>query len=240
MDDSVKVGKAGSQSLQQTFLGAALPPISHKLVKKIESGNFVKFGDLLAGNLSLSDDDSRQKSKHHRVSGITEWLQGFAVYVAVLSRKQPHCIPDLMGYQLIILEAYSEFRNECWLGYDRHFQKWEASHQETHWAAIEPTLWSLAFQGQARSNRCKHCFSLSHNSADCDLSPDPQPRQRCRRDGPPFDTNFKDISLTFNYFFVLSHHNYVMCTVFVTVKKNKKKTRPIIKIYPQTNMLPVE
>ena len=115
MDDLVKVGEARSQSLQQIFLGAALPPIPHKLVKKIKSGNFVKFEDFLAGNLSLSDNDSKQKSKHRRVSGITEWLQGFAVYVAVLSRKQPHRIPDLMRYQLIILEAYSVFRNDCML-----------------------------------------------------------------------------------------------------------------------------
>ena len=87
-----------------------------------------------------------------------------------------------LGYQLIILEAYSESRNECWLGYDRRFRKWAASHQNTRWAAIEPTLWSLAFQGQARWNCCKHCFSLSHNSSDCDLSPDPQPRQQVQPD----------------------------------------------------------
>jgi len=100
------------------------------------------------------------------------------VYVAVLSKKQPHCIPDLLGYQLIILEAYTEFRNDGWLAYDRRFRQWVASCQKTRRAAIELTLWSLAFQGQARSNRCKHCFSLSHNSVDCKFSPDFQARQQ--------------------------------------------------------------
>ena len=99
------------------------------------------------------------------------------MYVAVLSRNQPSCVPDLMGYQLLILEAYSEFRNDCWLGYDRRFRQWAASHPRIRWAAIEPTLWSLAFQSQARSKRCKHCFSLSHSSKECELSPEPPPRR---------------------------------------------------------------
>ena len=88
-------------------------------------------GELLPGNLSLTDDDLKQKPKHYRVSSVIEWLQGFAVYVAVLSRNQPSRIPDLMGYQLLILEAYSKFRKNCWLGYDRRFRQWAASHPRT-------------------------------------------------------------------------------------------------------------
>ena len=34
-------------------------------------------------------------------------------------------------------------------------------------------LWNLAFAGQARTSRCKHCFSLAHQSTDCDLAPEP-------------------------------------------------------------------
>ena len=178
MDDPAIQDTAAEQSPQSSFLGAALPPIPQKLVKKIESGKFIELGDLLAGNLSHSQEDPKQKSRHHRVSNVTEWLQGFAAYVAVLSKKQPHRIPDLMGYQLIILEAYAEFRNDGWLAYDRRFRQWAASHHKTRWAAIEPTLWSFAFQGQARSNRCKHCFSLSHNSVECEFSPDFSARQQ--------------------------------------------------------------
>ena len=86
-------------------------------------------------------------------------------------------IPDLMGYQLLILEAYNEFRNDCWLGYDRRFRQWVATYPRTRWAAIKPTLWSLAFQGQARCSRRKHCFSFSHSSVECELSLGPPPRQ---------------------------------------------------------------
>ena len=84
-------------------------------------------GELLPGNLSLTEEEPKQKSKDYRVSRITEWLQGFAVYVAVLSHNQPACIPDLMGYQLLNLEAYHEFKDTCWLGYDRRFRQCAAS-----------------------------------------------------------------------------------------------------------------
>ena len=109
-------------------------------------------------------------------------------YVAVICNNQPARVPDLMGYQLLILEAYHEFRNDCWLGYDRRFRQWAASHPRTRWVAIEPTLWSLAFQGQARSSRCKHCFSLSHSSVECELSLEPHPGRslaREKQDPPP-------------------------------------------------------
>ena len=70
-------------------------------------------GELLPSHLILTDDELKQTSKHYRVSGLTEWLQGFAVYVAVSSRNQPYRIPDLIWYKLLILEAYGEFRNNC-------------------------------------------------------------------------------------------------------------------------------
>ena len=177
IDDASDTDTLTDQPSTISFLGAALPPVPHKLAEKIESGAFVDMGELLPGNLSLTEEEPKQKSKHYRVSRITEWLQGFAVYVAVLSHNQPARIPDLMGYQLLILEAYHKFKDACWLGYDRRFRQWAASHPRTRWAAIEPTLWSLAFQGQARSSRCKYCFSLSHSSVECELSVEPFPRR---------------------------------------------------------------
>ena len=71
-----------------SFLGAALPPVHHKLAERIESGAFVDMGELLPGNLTLIDDELKQKPKHYRVYSITEWLQGFAVYVTVLYVSQ--------------------------------------------------------------------------------------------------------------------------------------------------------
>ena len=51
-----------------SFLGAALRPVPHKQVKKIESGAFVEMGELLQSHPILTDDELKQTPKHYRVS----------------------------------------------------------------------------------------------------------------------------------------------------------------------------
>ena len=96
----------------------------------------------------------------------------FFTYVSVVSRNHPECIPDLMGYQSLIIEASMEYKGDCWVGYDRRFRQQVASHPSTTWSTNDSTLWSLAFTGRAKVSRCSYCFSLFHRSADCELSPD--------------------------------------------------------------------
>ena len=100
--------------------GAAIPPVPPGLVEKIESGVFVDMGDLVPHRLGL-EEITKSKQKRQAISSISEWLQAFAVYVAVISKKQPDRVPDLMGYQVLMLEASSEYKNDCWLAYDRRF-----------------------------------------------------------------------------------------------------------------------
>ena len=67
------------------------------------------------------EDKGKMKQKHKQITSITKWLKSFAVYVAVIANKQPKLIPDLMRYH--ILEACSEYKNDCWLGYDQKFRQ---------------------------------------------------------------------------------------------------------------------
>ena len=90
---------------------------------------------------------SKQKCKP--VTMIFKWVQGFCIYVAVLSRSQPERVLDLMSYQALIIQTHLEFQDGGWLCYDRTFRLRAAS-QENH--TVEPTLWSLAF---SRTNRCR-------------------------------------------------------------------------------------
>ena len=47
----------------------------------------------------------------------------------------------------------------------------------TLWSRIDPTLWNIAFAGQAKASRCKYCFSLTHLAEDCDWAPTPSAKQ---------------------------------------------------------------
>ena len=90
--------------------------------------------------------------------------------VAVRCQKQPERIRDLMGYQALIIDAYMEYTGDYWMGYDRRFRQITASQPDRSWASIDPTLWHLAFAGQAKKTvRCMHCFSLSHHSMTANL-----------------------------------------------------------------------
>ena len=97
--------------LEHISTGTTLPPVPTFLVEKLESGAFIEMGDLIPTHLGL-DDTARSKLRRS-VTNISEWLQAFAVYVSVIAKKQPHCVPDLMGYQLLILEAGNKYRNDC-------------------------------------------------------------------------------------------------------------------------------
>lgn len=85
-------------------IGAGRPPVLIRLVKKIESRVFIKMGDLLPEWLSMSSADEDKKAKRIKCPlSILEWHQGYSIYVTVMSSKFPNRIPDLMGYQSLII-----------------------------------------------------------------------------------------------------------------------------------------
>ena len=75
-------------------IGAGLPPVSARLEKQIQSGQYVDLEALLldredhAGN-PISDDQQKPKPKPKHISTILEWLQGFTMYIAVIIGSQP-------------------------------------------------------------------------------------------------------------------------------------------------------
>ena len=86
-----------------------------------------------------------------------------------------------MGYQILMLEASNEYQNNRWLAYDQRFRQLAASQPSCKWSITDSTLWSLAFTGQAKVNRCKHCFSLFHQSIDCEFAQVQPPAHMTKR-----------------------------------------------------------
>ena len=156
-----------------------MPPIPTRLVEKIQSGQFVELAELLpdhigslSGNPALDDEDkTSSKQTKRQVTTILEWVRCFSLYMAVIALKNPGKLPDLLGYQVLIVEARMEHEGDGWLGYDRRFRQMATAVPATTWAKIEPTLWNMAFAGKARSIRCKYCFGLSHSEQQCELAP---------------------------------------------------------------------
>ena len=119
------------------------------------------------GVLSSEETPRSSKPKRRNVINVLEWARCFALYTSILSRKQPQRVPDLLGYQSLILLTSMAFEGDGWQGYDRVFRQNAAANSLTTWTTIDGTLWGVAFNGKRLAPHCKHCFSFSHFSADC-------------------------------------------------------------------------
>ena len=199
-------------------------------MEKTESGAFVEMGDLLPSRLGL--DDAAKSKQKHRLINITEWLQR---YVSVIASKQPQRVPDLMGYQVLILEASSEYKNDCWMAYDRRFRQDATSQPQRSWSNIDTTLWLLAFSGQARANRCNICFSLSHISKDSELAsdtrdnqPSPPSQYLYRRQGYSHEQHYRRLICYQWNNLRHAHIPIVVMTMFVT--SVRRILKPVISI----------
>ena len=137
-------------------IGEGLPPIPARLVRRIQSGKFIELSELLPDQLGIAavDEDNPKPGKplpKHAIS-IIEWDQGFGIYAAVLSKSQPSRVADLLGYQALILQAYTDFGGDAWGKYDRAFRLKAPSQRDKRWSVIDTTLWSLAFSAKSRDN----------------------------------------------------------------------------------------
>lgn len=168
-------------------IGAGLLPVPLKLVKRIQAGEFIDMSELLPDRLGinagppLDGDKEEKRTKRRQVANILEWVQCFSIFMAVRTQKYPEKTQDMLGYLALIIEARMEYEGDGWLGYDRRFRQNAAASPDATWARIDPTLWNMAFVGQAKVSRCKHCFSLTHAAADCNWAPSPSTSQTSKQ-----------------------------------------------------------
>ena len=130
-------------------MGAGIPPVPEKMISSIEAGEYIEMAELLpdrlgsAGMMAGEDQTRIPRSRRKAVTNIFEWVECFAIYVAVLSRSRPQRVPEMLGYLILILEAHMEHGGDGWIGYDRRFCMTAAGNPSINWAAIDTTLWQL-------------------------------------------------------------------------------------------------
>ena len=160
-------------------IGTGLPPVPQKLVERIQAGEYVDMVELLPDCLGIHGGSTAKEEKgskrRRQITSIAEWVQCFGVFMAVVASMSPDRTIDLLGYQSIIVEASREYEGETWLGYDRRFRQMAAAKLGCKWATVDPTLWNMPFTGHAWVQRCKYCFSLSHQATECEWAPSAKP-----------------------------------------------------------------
>ena len=123
-------------------------------MKRVEDGLFVEMAELLPSYLDSADlniDDQRVGSckRPPTVSDIIDWIQCFAVYMAIISRQKPKRVADLLGYQSIIIGTSRDCREGKWVIYDCRFRLKASASRNEHWSTIDITLWNMTFPEKA-------------------------------------------------------------------------------------------
>ena len=132
------------------LISGGLPPVPAKLVKRIQDGLFVEMAELLPETLSspeyaASEEPAGQKQKLREVTNIVDWVQCFGVFIAIISRKEPNRITDLIGYQNLIIQSSIHCQEGRWVIYDRRFRLKASAAIIQEWSTIDFTIWKLAF-----------------------------------------------------------------------------------------------
>ena len=134
----------GGSSTEAIAVGPSSPPIPIKMAQKIWRNEFIELHDLLPARLGipeptlldvLTKPDSVKPRKE--ISTIQQWALCFNTYMAVLTRRQPERIRDLLAYSSIIIKASEEYDDAPWLQYDMRFRRLAATEPSRSWAVID-------------------------------------------------------------------------------------------------------
>ena len=123
--------------------------------------------DCMGTSKSSGDKAPKQKARRRPVASIIEWVQCFNIFLSVMCRTCPEKIPDLLAYEMFIIEASMVYEGNAWLGYDRRFRQAAAANPNMQWSKTDTDLWHLAFTGMVKRPRCVHCLSLTYKSSQC-------------------------------------------------------------------------
>lgn len=132
-----------SGQLAQSYIQfPGVPSLSPKLASKILAWEYIDLSDLLPEQLRRSVtataasivllQESAYETNHRKkrqIPDIATWVQVYSTYMLVLASKFPDSLPELIAYQLFIVQHSTKFRYPSWLHYDTEFRQWAAANK---------------------------------------------------------------------------------------------------------------
>ena len=181
-----KAGGEGSSSEATSPLvpvGPGLPALPKKVILKIEGNDYIDFNELppvkgkgrsvnqsLEGQFIIVQAADLMQSRK-TIPDLATWSQCFALFTAVVAKKRPDRVPELMAYMSIITKASQKYKWPSWVIYDQNFRLDAAGSASQPWSRVDPSLYAQCFTGQSfcSENWCSSCQSLDHPSQRCPL-----------------------------------------------------------------------
>ncbi len=157
-------------------VGPGLAALPKRLMERLRANEFIDFMELppargksrpitqdLEGRvLVVQAADLAQSRK--LIPDLATWLQCFALYTAAVLQEHQERAAELMAYQSIIAKASLRYKWPSWVIYDMSFRQEMAGVTGESWARVDPSIYSLCFNGQAicNENWCPTCQTLDH------------------------------------------------------------------------------
>lgn len=178
-------GATGQQRATPKLISVAagLPALPKKLVEQIQGGQYIDFCELPPAKgrtrpLPSQDEGHIIVVRAEDLSGtrkmipdLATWLQCFAVYMAVITNKEPDRTNNLLAYMVTIAKASTKYSWPSWVVYDQNFRQEAADNGLKDWAKVDPSIYTQCFTNAAVSDEkwCKNCQSIDHGSNTCPL-----------------------------------------------------------------------
>ena len=76
----------------------------------------------------------------------------FAVYTAIVCKKDPDRLTDLLAYMVTMINEAMRFKYKGWLTYDEMFRQSVAKSKSTCWSELNSTLYVITFLSQQQGD----------------------------------------------------------------------------------------
>ena len=164
-DSQVEVIKQPSS----VVLTEGLPPITTKLLDKIQRWEFVDLSSLLScdptakndtvalthegQHILVVDPQSQFSRRKKQISDLPTWIQAFSIYAAGLaaasSTTKEH-VMGLMAHMFLMVQLSRDLGGNHWLQYDKDFREWAAAKNLKVWGELNLSIYGRCLAIQQR------------------------------------------------------------------------------------------
>ena len=156
---------AGSSDYKETTVKQAavvitegLPPVSTKLLEKIQKWEFIELASLLthdapsrSDTLTISQDGrsmilrpQEESLGRKKINDIPSWIQAFSIYTAALAASEKTSsdhFKGLMAHMYLMIQIARDLEGSVWLQYDREFRIWAAAKGVKVWGELNLSIY---------------------------------------------------------------------------------------------------
>ena len=167
--------------LLKVWVVDGLPSIPRKTYDKILRWEFVDMAELqsvgVLVKLSLEPDPhwfiilpglEVAQARKKPIQDLLTWIQCFNIYIAVVAKKHPDMVPEMLAHMLIVMRAQREYKEPAWRLYNEAFRDKAPATGNWKWSQIYTHIYNQIFTGRAKKRLlCSHCSVAAHNTEEC-------------------------------------------------------------------------